>query len=74
MSEKAPSSFNPADILSTSFVIGSTALEMALMTTISLAKGAQAIAQSTDIALAKYIEMTEQEINRMRRRESVRVE
>lgn len=74
MSEKAPSSFNPADILSTSFVFGSTALEMALMTTISLAKGAQAIAQSTDIALAKYIEMTEQEINRMRRRESVRVE
>jgi hypothetical protein len=74
MSEKAPSSFNPADLLSTSFVLGSTALEMALMTTISVARGAQAIAQSTDMALAKYIEMTEQEINRMRRRESVKVE
>jgi hypothetical protein len=74
MSEKASSSFNPADMLSTSFVIGSTALEMALRTTISLARGAQAIAQSTDIALAKYIEMTEQEINRMQRRESVKVE
>lgn len=74
MSEKAPSSFNPAELLSTSFVLGSTALEMALMTTISVAKGAQAIAQSTDMALAKYIEMTEKEINRMRRRESVKVE
>jgi hypothetical protein len=47
---------------------------MALMTTISVARGAQAISQSTDMALAKYIEMTEQEINRMRRRESVKVE
>ena len=74
MSEKSPSSFDPANILSTSFVIGSTALEMALVTTISLAKGAQAIAQSTDIALARYIEITEQEIGKMRRRESVRVE
>ena len=74
MSEKSQSSFDPANILSTSFVIGSTALETALITTITLAKGAQAIAQSTEIALARYIEMTEQEISKMRRRESVRVE
>ena len=74
MSEKSQSSFDPANILSTSFVIGSTALEMALVTTITFAKGAQAIAQSTDMALARYIEMTEQEISKMRRRESVRVE
>jgi len=74
MSEKPQSSFDPANILSTSFVIGSTALEMALITTTTLAKGAQAIAQSTDTALARYIEMTEHEISKMRHRESVRVE
>jgi hypothetical protein len=74
MSKKSQSSFDPANILSTSFVIGSTALELALVNTITLAKGAQAIVQSTDLALARYIEMTEQEISKMHRRESVRVD
>jgi hypothetical protein len=74
MSEKAPSSFNPEGLLSISFIMGSAALEMALMTTISLAKVAQVIAQSTETALAKYIELTEEEINGIRRRESVKVE
>ena len=74
MSEKAPSSFNPADLLPISFIMGSAALEMGLMTTISLARVAQVIVQSTDTALAKHIELTEQEINRIRRRESVKVE
>jgi hypothetical protein len=75
MSEKDLSPFNPADLLSISFIMGgSAALEIALMTTISLARVAQVIAQSTDTALAEYIELTEQEINRIRRRESVKVE
>jgi hypothetical protein len=75
MGEKAPSSFNPADLLSISFSMGGgAALEIALMTTISLARVAEVIAQSTETALAKYIELTEEEINRTRRRESIKVE
>jgi hypothetical protein len=55
-------SFNPATLMYISFIMGSAALETALMTTISLAMVEQVIAQSTDTALAKYIELTEQEI------------
>ncbi len=47
---------------------------MTLLTTVSLARLAQITVQSADTALAKYIELTEQEIEKGRRRESVKVE
>jgi hypothetical protein len=68
------SSFIPAGILAAPFVLGTAALEMALMTTVSLARVAQITMQSADTALAKYIELTEQEIKKGRRHESVKVE
>lgn len=73
MSEKN-SSFIPAGMLAAPFVIGTAALEMALMTTVSLARVAQITVQSADTALAKYIELTEQEIKKGHRHESVKVE
>jgi hypothetical protein len=73
MSEKN-SSFVPAGMLAAPFVLGTAALEMALMTTVSLARVAQITVQSADTALAKYIELTEQEIKKGRRHESVKVE
>lgn len=72
MSENTP--FSPAAMLTAPFVIGTAALEMTLMTTISLARVAQIAVQSADTALAKYIELTEQEIKKGRRHESVKVE
>jgi len=73
MSEKN-NSFIPAGMLAAPFVLGTAALEMALMTTVSLARVAQITVQSADTALAKYIELTEQEIKKGRRHESVKVE
>ncbi len=73
MSEK-DSSFLPAKLLAAPFVLGTAALEMTLLTTASLARLAQITVQSADTALAKYIELTEQEINKGRRRETVKVE
>jgi hypothetical protein len=73
MSEKnAP--FTPAAILTAPFVMGTAALEMTLMTTVSLARVAQIVVQSADTALAKYIELTEQEIKKGKRHESIKVE
>jgi len=66
--------FSPATMLTAPFVIGSAALEMTLMTTISLARVAQIAVQSADTAITKYIELTEQEIKRGRRHETVKVE
>jgi len=73
MSEK-DISFNPAALLTAPFVLGTAALEMALTTTVSIARMAQITVQSADTALAKYIELTEQEIKKGRRHESVKVE
>lgn len=73
MSEKN-TYFNSAGMLAAPFVIGTAALEMALMTTVSLARVVQIAVQSADTALAKYIELTEQEIKKGRRHESVKVE
>ena len=66
--------FSPAAMLTAPFVIGSAALEMTLMTAVSLARVAQIAVQSADTALAKYIELTEQEIKKGGRHESVKVE
>ena len=73
MSEKN-AFFNPAGMLTAPFIIGTAALEMTLMTTVSLARVVQIAIQSADTALAKYIELTEQEIKKGRRHESVKVE
>jgi len=73
MSEKN-AFFNPAGMLTAPFVIGTAALEMTLMTTVSLARVVQIAIQSADTALAKYIDLTEQEIKKGRRHESVKVE
>jgi hypothetical protein len=73
MSEKN-TAFGPAAMLTAPFVLGTVALEMTLMTTVSLARVAQIAVQSADTALAKYIELTEQEIKKGRRHESVKVE
>jgi hypothetical protein len=67
-------SFLPTGLLAAPFVIGSAAIEMALMATVSLARVAQITAQSADTGLAKYIELTEQEIKKAKRHESVKVE
>lgn len=67
-------SFIPAGLLTAPFVLGTAALEMALMTTVSLARVAQITVQSADTALAKYIELTEQEIKKGKRHESIKVE
>jgi hypothetical protein len=53
---------------------GKMATEMAMSTSISLARMVQIAAKSTDTALAKYIELTEQEMRRTQRRESIKVE
>lgn len=73
MSEKN-SSFIPVGMLTAPFVLGTAALEMAMMSAVSLARVAQITVQSADTALAKYIELTEQEIKKGRRHESVKVE
>ena len=72
MSEK--NSFLSAGMLAAPFVLGSAAFEMALMGAASIARIAQITVQSADTALAKYIELTEQEIKKGKRHESVRVE
>jgi hypothetical protein len=66
--------FVPNEVLMTPFIIGRAAFEMSMRSTISLARLAQIAAQSADTALAKYIQLTEEEIKRDPRKESVRVE
>lgn len=73
MSEKN-SSVLSAGMLAAPFVLGSAALEMALMGAVSLARVAQITVRSADTALAKYIELTELEIRKGKHHESVKVE
>jgi hypothetical protein len=63
-----------ADLYLWPLMAGKMATEMAMSTSISLARMVQIAAQSTDTALAKYIELTEQEMRRTQRRESIKVE
>jgi len=75
MSEKTASNpYAPVEMLAAPFVIGKAAFEMALTSTISIARFAQIAAQSADTALAKYIQLTEEEIQKGQRKESVKVE
>jgi len=76
MNEKNTGSnpYAPVEMLVAPFVIGKAAFEMALTSTISIARLAQIAAQSADSAFAKYIQLTEEEIKKGQRRESVKVE
>ncbi|MCI0561013.1 MAG: hypothetical protein MN733_21210 [Nitrososphaera sp.] len=76
MSEKKSSmpSSMPAEMLAVPFVVGKAGFDMAMMATVSLARMTQIAIQSADTGLARYIELTEQEIRKGQRRESVKVE
>jgi hypothetical protein len=74
MSNKNSSSPIPDALFAAPFVMGKMGFDMALTTAVSLARVAQIAMQSADTALAKYIELTEQEIKRSQRKESVKVE
>ena len=64
----------PSDMLAMPFVLGRTAFDVGLLASVSLARMTQIAMQSADTALAKYIELTELEIKKSQRRESVKVE
>lgn len=75
MSERKTSSpFMSSDMLALPFVLGRTAFDVALMASVSAARITQIAMQSADTALAKYIELTEQEIRKSQRKETVKVE
>ncbi|HJS82004.1 MAG TPA: hypothetical protein VJ742_04130 [Nitrososphaera sp.] len=75
MSEKRASiPFMPSDMLAMPFLLGRTAFDVGLTASVSLARMTQIAMQSADTALAKYIELTEQEIRKSQRRETVKVE
>lgn len=56
------------------FVAGKVAMDIAISASLTCARMAQIALKSADQAVAKYIELTEQEINKGQRRESVKVE
>ncbi len=61
-------------MLSIPFVVGRAGFDMALMATVSVARMVQIGFQSADIGISKYIELTEQELKKGQRHESVKVE
>ncbi|HKU48329.1 MAG TPA: hypothetical protein VJP79_00140 [Nitrososphaera sp.] len=71
---KIPNPFGASEMLALPFVLGRAAFDAGLMASVSLARLTQIAMQSADTALARYIELTEQEIKRGQRRESVKVE
>jgi hypothetical protein len=56
------------------FVAGKVAMEMALNASVACARMAQIALQSANQGVAKYIELTEQEMRKGDKRESVKVE
>jgi hypothetical protein len=71
---KGMSSSLPAEMLAVPFMIGKAGFDMVMLTSISIARMTQIAMQSADTGLSKYIELTEQEIKKNQRRESVKVE
>jgi hypothetical protein len=71
---KTTNPFMPSDMLALPFIIGRTAFDVGLLASVSIARMTQIAMQSADTALAKYIELTELEIKKSQRRESVKVE
>jgi hypothetical protein len=76
MSENATGNnpYAPIEMMATPFVLGKALFEMAMASTISLARIAQIAAQSADTALDKYIQLTEEEMRRSQRKERIKVE
>lgn len=64
----------PSEAIAFPFVLARAGFELGLVASVSIARMAQVAVQSADTALAKYIELTEQEIKRGQRRESVKVQ
>lgn len=62
------------DVLVWPFLAGRVAMDVAMSASVAWARMAQIAIQSADDALGRYIELTEQEIKRADRRESVKVE
>ncbi|HEV8386018.1 MAG TPA: hypothetical protein VGQ03_00180 [Nitrososphaera sp.] len=71
---KTTNPFMPSDMLALPFILGRTAFDVGLLASVSIARMTQIAMQSADTALAKYIELTELEIKKSQRRESVKVE
>lgn len=66
--------YSGIEMLAAPFTMGRAMFEMTMASTISFAKIAQIAIQSADIALSKYIELTEEELNKVKRKETVKVE
>ncbi len=64
----------PADFMLWPLVAGKIAGDMAMSASLFAARMLQIGLESADSAVAKYIELTEQEIRRSQKRESVKVE
>lgn len=62
------------DVLVWPFLAGRVAMDVAMSASVAWARIAQIAIQSADDALGRYIELTEHEIKRAGRRESVKVE
>ncbi len=71
MTEKNP---EPADFMLWPLAAGKVAGDMAMSASLLAAKMLQIGLESADSAVSKYIELTEQEIKRSQKRESVKVE
>jgi hypothetical protein len=71
---KTTNPFMTSDMLALPFLLGRTAFDVGLLASVSFARMTQIAMQSADTALAKYIELTELEIKKSQRRESVKVE
>jgi hypothetical protein len=71
---KSANPFVSSDMLALPYIVGRAAFDVGLMASVSAARMTQIAMQSADTALAKYIELTEQELRKSQRRESVKVE
>lgn len=56
------------------FLAGKVAFEVGMNASLAIARMAQIALESADTAIGRYIELTEQEIKKGQRRESVKVE
>ncbi len=55
------------------FAVGKAVVDLSLMASLSLARMLQITMQASESALTKYIELTEQELKKGQRRESIKV-
>jgi hypothetical protein len=62
------------EMLAAPLTIGKAVFEMTMLSTISFAKMVQIAIQSTDTALEKYIELTQEQLNKVQRKETIMVE